>query len=156
MPNRIRSTHENSPLKFGRISEGLYKYKPNLKNGNILLKTINDNKSFYTDRQTAHAKRARESMHTSGCPSVSDLKCIMKINGIKECPITIADRIHPEKIFWPDLASHKEKTVKQTPMPVVADAIEIPMNSSQYKKKWIYALTHSSTAVCHSWQKYLE
>jgi len=48
----------NGPLKFRRSAEGLYYYRPDLNNGSILVQTIEDNKSFYTDRQIAHARRA--------------------------------------------------------------------------------------------------
>jgi len=43
----------NGSLKFCRSSEGLYYYRTDLKNGIILEQTIDDNKSFYTDRQIA-------------------------------------------------------------------------------------------------------
>jgi len=89
-------------------------------------KTIDDKKSFDSDRQIVRAKRARVLMHTLGCPSVADLKRIIKLNDIKDCPVTVEDIILAEKIFGPDVASIKGKTVRQTPTHVVADIIEIP------------------------------
>ena len=79
----------NGPLKYCRSAEGLYYYRPDLKSGKILVQTIDDNKSFYSDRKISHAKRARELMHTLGCPSVADLKRIIKMNAIKDCPVTL-------------------------------------------------------------------
>jgi len=75
----------NGPLKFRRSAEGLYYYRPDLNNGKILVQTINDNKSFYSNRQIACAKRAWELMHKLGYPSVADLKHIIKMNAIKDC-----------------------------------------------------------------------
>ena len=40
--------------------------------------------------------------------------------------MTVDDIILAEKIFGPDVASLKGKTVRQTSTPVVADIIEIP------------------------------
>ena len=57
------------------------------------------------------AERAQELMHTLGCPSVADLKGIIKMNAIKDCPVTVDDIILAEKIFGPDVASLKGKTV---------------------------------------------
>jgi len=90
------------------------------------VQTINENKSFYSDRQIAPALRARELMHTLGCPSVADLKRIIKMNAIKDCPVTVDDIILAKKIFGLDVASLKGKKVRQTPTPVVAEIIEIP------------------------------
>jgi len=101
----------NGPLKFHRSAEALYYSRPDLKSGKILVQTIADNTSFYSDRQIAHDKRTQELMHTLGCPSVADLKHIIKMNAIKDCPVTVDDIILAEKIFGPDVASLKGKTV---------------------------------------------
>jgi len=58
---------------------------------------------------------------------VADLKCINKMNASKDCPVTVDDIILANKLFGPDVASLKGKTVQHTPMPVVADIIEISM-----------------------------
>ena len=65
--------------------------------------------SIVTDK--LHMTKEQELMHTLGCPSVAYLKHIIKINAIKDCPVTVDDIILAEKIFGPDVASLKGKTV---------------------------------------------
>jgi len=51
-------------------------------------------------------------LHATGCPSVADLKKILKMNGIANCPITLDDVDIAEKICGPDVASLKGKTTR--------------------------------------------
>jgi len=56
------------------------------------------------------------------------------MNSIKNCPVTTEDIDLAEKIYGPDVASLKGKTVHQSPAPIVNDVIEIPREliASQY------------------------
>jgi hypothetical protein len=45
---------------------------------------------------------------------------------IKNCPATSIDVAKANKIFGPDLAKLKGKTVRITPPPVMMDYVEIP------------------------------
>jgi len=65
-------------------------------------------------------------LHATGCPSVADLKTILKMNGIANCPITLDDVDIAEKIHGPDVASLKGKTTRQKPAPVVGNQVGIP------------------------------
>jgi len=47
------------------------------------------------------------------------------MNSIKNCPFTTEDIDLAEKIYGPDLTSLKDKTVPQSPAPIVNDVIEI-------------------------------
>jgi hypothetical protein len=47
-------------------------------------------------------------------------------NLIKNCPVTTTDITNACKIFGPDLASIRGKTVRRTPGPVVADYVAVP------------------------------
>jgi len=73
-------------------------------------------------------------LHALGCPSIADLKRIIKMNFINNCPVTTEDIDLSERIYGPDVASLKGKTVRQSPAPVVKDVIEIPREliASQY------------------------
>jgi len=65
---------ENGIIKFRRSAEGLYYYKPNYKTGTLMVQTVEDNKSFFTDCQVSQAKRSSKLLHALGCPSIADLK----------------------------------------------------------------------------------
>ena len=52
-----------------------------------LLKTIKENKKYYTDHQVQQAKAAKNLLAV-GYPHIKDLKNIIAINGVKNCPIT--------------------------------------------------------------------
>ena len=113
-------------LPFRQSEEGLYYFNPTEMTHKSMVQTVDDNKAFYTDRQIERAKRARELLHTLGCPSVADLKKIIKMNSINDCPVTVDDVNLAEKIYGPDVASLKGKTTKSKPTPVVSDVVEIP------------------------------
>ena len=88
--------------------------------------TVADNAQFYSQRQVSRAKAARDLLHATGCPSVADLKTVLKMSGIANCPITLDDVDIAEQIFGPDVASLKGKTTRQKPAPVVADQVSMP------------------------------
>ena len=57
---------------------------------------------------------------------MENFKKILRMNVIKNCPVTRDDAILAEKIYGPDISSLKGKTTRKTPKPVVKDEIEIP------------------------------
>jgi len=87
---------------------------------------VDENKKFYTQRQFERAKRARELFYSLGNPSTNDMKALIRMNTIKNNPVTTTDIEIAEKIFGPDIASLKGKTTRRMPVPVVEDRIEIP------------------------------
>ena len=119
----------NKTVRFERIGNNLYVYKP--RNKTIpqriqLLNTVNENKSFYTQRQFERAKRARDLYHALGTPSINDFKSILRMNMITNNPVTTDDIKIAEKIFGPDIGAIKGKTTRRKPAPVVNDYVEIP------------------------------
>ena len=72
--------------------DNIYKYL--LPNKNILiqlLETIKENKKYYTNCQVQQAKAAQKFLQAVGYPHIKDLKNIIAINGVRNCPITIED-----------------------------------------------------------------
>jgi hypothetical protein len=77
-------------LKFSQILKNLYAHKPSIKKTNQevnLLSTVKENKTHFTDRQFARTKAARNLSRALGCPSDADLKAILRLNLIKDCPV---------------------------------------------------------------------
>jgi hypothetical protein len=107
-------------LKFTKGPENLYHFKPMIPEQKIqrnLVQTLQENKSFYTDREVTRAKKARMLLHTPGCPTIQDLKAIIRMNTIANCPVTINDIDLAEKIYGKDVACFKGKTTRQKPTP---------------------------------------
>ena len=113
-------------IKFNRNDNNLYVMDPNEQPVYQLLETVEENSAFYTNRQIARAKAARSLYHALGTPTVGDYKAIIRMNAIKNCPITMEDIDIAETIYGPDIGSIKGKTVRNKPKPVVNDYIHIP------------------------------
>jgi hypothetical protein len=98
------------------------------KPGTSMVETIKQNESFYTPRQVDCAWQAQKPLHAHGCPTVTDLKAVIWMNSITNCPVTIDDVNSVEKILGKDIVSLalKGKTTWQKPTPVVSDVVEIP------------------------------
>ena len=113
-------------IPFRKSAEGLYYYKPNITKKHSMVQTVEENKTFYSKRQVDRAKRARELLHALGCPSIADFKKAIKMNAIKDCPVTVEDIDIAESIYGPDVATLRGKTTRSRPTPVVSDIISIP------------------------------
>ena len=120
-------------MKFVKDQNGLYIYRPKIlvddnevRLHHQFVTTLDENKTFYTSRQFDRAKRARDLYHSLGTPTVNDFKAIIRINAIKDNPVTTEDIELAEKIFGPDIGTLKGKTTRRKPLPVVSDYIEIP------------------------------
>ena len=81
---------------------------------------------FYTPREVARAKKARDLLAALGTPSIADLKAAIAMNAIAGLPLTTKDVDLAEKIFGPDLGTLKSKTTRCKPLPLVRDHITIP------------------------------
>jgi hypothetical protein len=136
-------------MKFAQTSDGLYANKPpksyldevaaekrmlpQSKSGNnnrrgisFLVTTLKENMKLFTKRQIDDAKRARKFYHIVGCPTIENLKHLLRQNLVKNCPITPADLDVAEKIYGPDIGKLKGKTTRKAPPRVKDDLVEIP------------------------------
>jgi len=116
---------EKGPIKFHRGPEGLYYLKMTPK-AKQFLETITENKSFCTPREIDAAKKARNLLRSLGNPHVNDLKKIIKMNSIKDCPVTLSDIQVAERIFGPDIAGLKGKVTRRKPEVVREELVDIP------------------------------
>ena len=103
------------------------------------MESVKDNKSDFTSREIARAKKARDLYHGLGVPSVKDFKAIIRMNAIKDNPITMEDVDIAEKIYGPSISSMKGKTTRQAPSPVVSSVVPVP--TALYQK-------HAKISLC--------
>ena len=128
---------EHGNIEFICNPEGLYEYKVSdlylnevksdkTQGQSHIIETVRENRVGFTDRQYNRAKIARELYHNVGSPTVDNFKALLKMNMIKNCPVTIEDVNVAEKIFGPAMSTLKGKSTRQAPRPVIRDEIELP------------------------------
>jgi hypothetical protein len=85
-----------------------------------------ENYEGFTKKDVIKAKEARQAHGLIGNPSKKDFKGMVSNHLIPNCPVIYANITNAQKIFGPDLASIRGKTVQWTPEPVVADYVAVP------------------------------
>jgi hypothetical protein len=119
----------DNTLKFECNPEGLYTYKVSdecLKKQSHLINTVKEKRVGYTQRQFEQAKRAQELYHIVGMLTIESLKALIKMNAIKNCPVTTEDVNNAKKIFGAGMLSLRGKSTRRKSTPVREDVIEIP------------------------------
>ena len=64
----------------------------------------------------------------------ADYTWILKLNQIKDCPVSIKDAKVATKIWGPNIAALKGKTTRSTPKHVIADTVKIPVKIQELHK----------------------
>jgi hypothetical protein len=88
---------DKGPLTFKRLDNQLYVIKPVLELSIIpmatqdpinssLSDTLEENKTFYMERQISSAQAARNFSRAFVCPSDSNLRAIIRSNSVRDCP----------------------------------------------------------------------
>ena len=109
---------------FERSESGLYYYETAvapLEAVVLLVKTVAQNKTGYTNLQVSRATLARKLQTSIGRPSTRRLIHIVNNNLLPNCPVTKRDIMAAEDIFGPDIGSLKGKTTRQAPRQVSTD-----------------------------------
>ena len=91
-----------------------------------LISTVTNNHKGYMLRQFKRAKEARKLYHIVDAPAVENFKLLLRMNIIKNCPVTVEDINIADKIIGTDVSSLKGKSTRQKPKPVRKDLIRIP------------------------------
>jgi hypothetical protein len=121
-------------VRFKPLSNGLYSLNPKRTTEHPpttamqfqFMNTLEENKKFFTPRQFERAKLARDLFHSLGCPSLKNLKGVIRMNMIRDNPVTTKDVDLAESIFGPDIGTVKGKMTRSRPTPVNDQHIEIP------------------------------
>jgi hypothetical protein len=122
-------------MKFKCNPKGLYTFEVSdkyLKMESHLINTVKENRVGYTQRQFEQAKKARELYHIAGTPTIETFKTLLKMNVIRNCPVTTEDVNIAEKIFGPDMLSLKGKSTRRKSTPVWEDTIKQPRNRAMH------------------------
>lgn len=109
----------NGQIKLVKSPDIQSYQNPKLKTGTQLVETLKENKNYYAYQQLERTKQARKFMHTLGCPTVNDLKVIIKMNSIMKYPVTVQDIILAEKNMAKTLPASNARRPLQ-------DMVEIP------------------------------
>ena len=94
--------------------------------GTVLVNTVNDNMSNFSNIDYSRAVLARQVQKTIGRPSTKTFIGIVENNLLANCPITRRDVEIAERIFGPEVRSLKGKTVRRGGQRVITDMVDIP------------------------------
>ena len=119
----------NWKVKFNRIAENLYIWAPKaeeIKAGTDLVNSLHDNKLFFTNRQIQKAKLAKKLLSTMAYPTIDQLKAMVRMNVIRDSPITLTHVDLIEKVYGKNVPTIKGKTTQVTTTTVKFEMIHIP------------------------------
>jgi hypothetical protein len=137
--NHFKVTKSDGTARvFSESKRGLYYLdtaEPNNGDNNktILIITVADNSSNYTNRAYSRASQARKIKQIVGRPSTKEYIQIVERNLLPNCPIPREDIIAAERIFGQDIGILKGKTVRKGARHVKMSEVTIPSERmSQY------------------------
>jgi len=137
--NKFIVTKEDGTKKvFNQSKHGLYyldsastaRSESTESTGAVLVNTVDENKSRYTNAEVDRAKEARALQTKIGRPNTRDFIKIVNNNLLPRCPVTKRDIMAAEDIFGPDVGSLKGKTVRRSPQQVRTDETYSPLPPS--------------------------
>jgi hypothetical protein len=119
---------------FQQSATGLY-YHDTTNRAVVMVNTVNGNREGFTNRAVRAAKQSRRALGMVGYPSERDFKNMVSSNMILNCPVKPEDISAANKIFGPNVASLKGKTVRATQDPVLTEYVQIPREIVDLNKK---------------------
>jgi hypothetical protein len=119
---------------FQQSGSGLY-YHDTTDRDVVMANTVGNNREGFTNRAYNKAKQARRAIGMLGYPSEKDFRKMVSSNMITNCPVTPTDTSAANKIFGPNVASIKGKTVRVTQEPVLTSYVKLPQEILDLNKE---------------------
>ena len=94
----------------------------------VNVNTVCQNFEGFTKKQVKNAQRACRLMGMVASPSERKFQALIRLNMLKDCPVTNDDILNAHTIFGPDLASIRGKTVRRKPTHVPTTYVNVPWN----------------------------
>lgn len=112
--NEFHVTKRDGTVRiFKQSPTGLFYMDTKNDTGELLITTVEDKRSKYTNREYSQAVLARKIQRMIGRPSTKQFLEIVTNNLLPNCPVTRNDILAAEDIFGPDVGSLKGKTVRR-------------------------------------------
>ena len=92
----------------------------------VLINTVENNSSRYSNHDYSQAKIARKLQRTIGRPSYKYYHTIVNNKRLKNCPLMMEDAKSAEHIFGPETGCLTGKTVKKTGIAVRTNLTNLP------------------------------
>jgi hypothetical protein len=123
----VHQKSESKPnMEFKMHKSGLHYYDPRKEHHMTFVNTFLENKTGFTKRQIKCAEIARKLYKTLSYPFMKDFKWVIRINEIKDFPVTIQDINVATKIWGKTIAALKGKTTRSKTRPVAMDYVKVP------------------------------
>jgi hypothetical protein len=92
----------------------------------LFVQTVRGNMEGYTQREVEDARAAREAQAMLGHPTDRDFLGMIRSGMILNCPVTPSAVQNANRIFCPDLAGVRGRTVRRPPESVTTNYVQIP------------------------------
>jgi hypothetical protein len=123
--NQFIVAQPTKQVVFQQSATGLY-YHDTTNRAVVMVNTVNGNRKGFTNRAVRAAKQSRRALGMVGYPSEKYFKNMVSFNMIRNFPVKPEDISAANKIFGPNVASLKGKTVRATQDPVLTENVQIP------------------------------
>ncbi|GAX11354.1 hypothetical protein FisN_22Lu047 [Fistulifera solaris] len=122
----ILHKEDGETRQFQESDGGLY-YLEVPMHGTVMVNTVADNASRYTNEEYSRAVLARSIQRRTGNHTTKQMKRLVNANLIPNCPITAQDIQNAEDIFGTDVQALQGKTVRRTPIAVRFNVVNVPV-----------------------------
>ncbi|KAL3936840.1 MAG: hypothetical protein SGBAC_007929 [Bacillariaceae sp.] len=120
-----------------QYTRGNDQYPETIDKAMTLLRTrmeMEKNMEGFKKKQVGQAADARKLQHTLFAPTNREVKAAVRLNVIKNMPVTSEDLGLAEKIFGPDISTLKGRSTRTTPDAVIEDFMEIPPEVTRHQR----------------------